>query len=252
MAFDPITLIFPIITAATGAYLISRGMKRESGASEIHGRVRCERPIESPFSRKPVVYFKVVQEIFFGGNMGWKEFESAVALLDFSINGKRIELDHADVRLSGALAYSGYLKHDNLMMERFNKTIRDINSKISIGAVEVPPDAYLSQEAMDGLDRFRKLGIEAFGKMPKQISQKENRPLRISEYSIPVGMELFVVPDPAMHQAGDVVKGSKEYPLLVSDKTEGKALVQEKAFMSKALGVGLIIVAILGFIFLVF
>lgn len=219
--------MFPLFLFIIGAYLIFRGSS--GAASRLSGRARSTMPFSAVSGGRRAAYSRLVIEAYDGRSSSWKKVYSHAEGPDMLVAGKRISLEHADVRIRPAVIHEGYISRGKGALEEF------------VGRVGAP--LKLIRDALDPGMRVKPLERSVIESLPLRKEAKEaiarniRKPLCISETVIWEGAEIRVLshhPD---------FRGTLERPLLITDGPEEDALATaaEKAKTSVLLGAGLVV-----------
>jgi len=247
---SPLSLLcgffFPFMMLIAGGYLIARGLRRSKPAVAVRGRMSSSSAFESHISKTKCVYSRVVVEQYRRGHNPWETIFTSERREPFTISGRKIDPAHADMRTSAPSSFTGYMRPGRGLVQELAANVRQVRGIVDITS-EVAPNEYLDDQVVVALlavpgarDRLRKYSGKA---------------LRITEYIISASTNVSVFVDPAGPSGADgVIRGSTEFPLIITDSPVSKAsaVMGEKSLLSIALGSLLIMAAIGLSLFLAF
>lgn len=229
-------LVFPAVLSLAGGYLLFRGIARKTQAREsVIGNVASSGPLESHVTGQKCAYSKVIVEYYQRGGSPWKEIYSLEARVPFRLGAKSVDPSHATYHLAPPKTFEGYLRPNPGLFDTIGPTVRqmrgiaDFTSEVSAGEI---------------LDEKVLRTVLALPGAKERMKNYMNGAIRVSEYCLPNGTGISVAMDPAASQIpGGAIAGSLEFPLAIS-VAGAESVMNEKAFMSIALGGFLLLLAL--------
>ncbi|MEW6034986.1 MAG: hypothetical protein AB1529_00095 [Candidatus Micrarchaeota archaeon] len=229
--------LLPAAAFAGGAYLIFRAAGRLSPSGTLSGEVSCPKPVQAFVSGKAAAYSRLVVDFYQGGHAPWKNVLVLEKRAPFTVSGKEVGPDHADFRLSSPKVYVGYPAVEGGMIDELRHNLKQLQSMADFSG-EVGPNESIPSEVLAPL--MANPGIKA------KLAPHMRKPLRISEYSLAEGARVSVLSDPAIRQGGKTLKGTVEFPLIITDDdSAASSAMREKALLSAGIGVFLVLFSIL-------
>ncbi|HSB46820.1 MAG TPA: hypothetical protein VLD37_02315 [Candidatus Bilamarchaeum sp.] len=240
MTSYPVVFVFPVLVFALGAYLVFRGASKPEPKS-VSGTARCANPLKSPVSGRSAAYFRLVIEAYRGGHAEWKEIYRAESNSPFTLSGRPVSLEYADIRISKPAVFEGHSKADfikgdiALFGSVFGQFQNNITTALAASFVIARAIGFLPT-GTQFLDEPILQGLLADPAIKKALRPHLGKYLRVSEYSIEDGSRITAV------SGSGELRGSLERPLLITDGSQDEALstIEEKAKTSILLGAGLL------------
>lgn len=231
------SFFFPLSSLMAGGYLIYRSVRRHGhAASPLSGKVRCSAPLCSPVWGRSCAYYRLEIEAFQGGHDPWKMVYRSERRVQFHAGPKPVHPEYADFRLSSPLVISGRLKRDKGIMDAFREEgfqlVRSGAAAFRLAGSSGAPAWNIDEAVVSAL--------MADPKACRALKSNAGREIRVTEHALCVGSDVLVTRDSG--PTGDF-RGTVDYPLIISDTDDGGSSLREKAAMSLALGLGMVILS---------
>jgi hypothetical protein len=212
----------------------------------LNGRASSPSAFESHATRAKCIYSRVMVEQYRRGPNPWEKIFTLERREPFSISGRLVDPAGADIRVEAPSVFTGYLRPGKGLIQEFAANLRKVQGIMDITA-EVSPNEFLDENVAAAL-----LSLPG---ARDRISRHSGRALRVTEHVIPAGAAVSVYADPAGPKPADgTVRGSAEYPLIISDSIGSGAdkVMGQKSLASIIIGSVLVLLSLALFLFLLF
>lgn len=237
-------LFFPFMLFIGGSYLIFRGLRRGCflGCRIFSGKVGGQ-SFPSHLSNQNCIYSKVVIEYSQGGHLPWRQIGVLEKKSQFLLDGKTVDPEYADIRLSTPKIFTGRAKPNRTLLESAVDAVKKTGpgQTISSAVESVLPSAP---------EQFLDMNVYAVLLKNEQISRNikrhRGRELRVREYVLAEGSDVCVLANGSAPVSESTIAGSMEFPLLITDKpaADARSAMNEKAYLGILLGGGAILLAL--------
>ncbi len=247
---------FPLVLSLIGVYLIYRGWSVKGSQMDVlTGTVSSQLPLTSLISKVPCVLSVLKLEYLEPKSEDWKKLAMTMDVVSFSVDGRSVNPSKADVYLGDPKTWIGHLKCEKGAVEQFSESAHKSQPVqiLTNLASQLPFSTLLGSGPSENqfLPDDVVKSLRTLPEFSKYLDKYKKYSLRISEDVVSIGAKVDVLGDPTQNLSAADAGALKA--LVVSTKGSDivRSAVVEKAKLSMIAGGGLIIIALLLFVFLI-